>query len=156
MPQMLFWLAATVVFLLIEWPTMGLTTIWFAGGSLVAGLLAVFSCPFSIQFAVFLVVSVALLLFTRPLAIKYLNTNRTRTNVDSLIGKEAVITETISGQGYHQYRGTVQQPSASPGLADTKRDPAVADTRKSVEKDAGDPSCIGCRGRAEPVCVPAA
>lgn len=63
---------------------------------------------------------------------------------------------TVSGQGYHQYRGTVQQPSASPGLADTKRDPAVADTRKSVEKDAGDPSCIGCRGRAEPVCVPAA
>lgn len=51
MPQMLFWLAATVVFLLIEWPTMGLTTIWFAGGSLVAGLLAVFSFPFPIQFA---------------------------------------------------------------------------------------------------------
>ncbi|MFR3808850.1 MAG: NfeD family protein [Lachnospiraceae bacterium] len=96
MPQMLFWLAATVVFLLIEWPTMSLTTIWFAGGSLVAGLLAVLGCPFSIQFAVFLVVSVALLLFTRPLAIKYLNTNRTRTNVDSLIGKEAVITETIN------------------------------------------------------------
>lgn len=45
MPQILFWLAATVIFLLIEWPTMGLTTIWFAGGSLVAGLLAVFSCP---------------------------------------------------------------------------------------------------------------
>ena len=96
MPQMLFWLAATVIFLLIEWTTMGLTTIWFAGGSLVAGLLAVFSCPFPIQFAVFLVVSVALLLFTRPLAIKYLNTNRTRTNVDSLIGKEAVVTETIN------------------------------------------------------------
>ena len=33
MPQILFWLAATVIFLLIEWPTMGLTTIWFAGGS---------------------------------------------------------------------------------------------------------------------------
>ena len=96
MPQMLFWLAATVVFLLIECPTKGLTTIWFAGGSLVAGLLAVFNCPFPIQFAVFLVVSVALLLFTRPLAIKYLNTNRTRTNVDSLIGKDAVITETIN------------------------------------------------------------
>lgn len=96
MPQMLFWLAATVVFLFIEWPTMGLTTIWFAGGSLVAGLLAVFSFPFPIQFAVFLVVSVALLLFTRPLAIKYLNTNRTRTNVDSLIGKEAVVIETIN------------------------------------------------------------
>lgn len=96
MPQMLFWLAATVIFLLIEWTTMGLTTIWFAGGSLVAGLLAVFSCPFPIQFAVFLVISVALLLFTRPLAIKYLNTNRTRTNVDSLIGKEAVVIETIN------------------------------------------------------------
>ena len=47
MSQMLFWLAATVIFLLIEWPTMGLTTIWFAGGSLVAGLLAVLGCPFS-------------------------------------------------------------------------------------------------------------
>lgn len=96
MQQVMFWTIATVIFLMIEWPTLGLTTIWFAGGSIVAGVLAVFSCPFPIQFAVFMVVSVALLLFTRPLAIKYLNTNRTRTNVDSLIGKEAVITETIN------------------------------------------------------------
>ena len=32
----IFWLVALVLFILIEIATMGLTTIWFAGGALVA------------------------------------------------------------------------------------------------------------------------
>ena len=43
----------------------------------------------------FLIVSLILLIFTRPIAMRYLNTNRTRTNAESLIGKEAVVTQTI-------------------------------------------------------------
>ena len=81
----ILWLAAVVVLLVIEIATLGLTTIWFAGGALIAG----------IQFVLFLIVSLILLIFTRPIAMRYLNTNRTRTNAESLIGKEAVVTQTI-------------------------------------------------------------
>ena len=43
-----------------------------------------------------MVVSFILLFLTRPLAIKYINTSTVRTNVDSLIGKEARVTAEIS------------------------------------------------------------
>ena len=85
----ILWLAAVVVLLVIEIATLGLTTIWFAGGALIAGAGRV------VQFVLFLIVSLILLIFTRPIAMRYLNTNRTRTNAESLIGKEAVVTQTI-------------------------------------------------------------
>ena len=37
----ILWLAAVVVLLVIEIATLGLTTIWFAGGALIAGIAAV-------------------------------------------------------------------------------------------------------------------
>ena len=85
----ILWLAAVVVLLVIEIATLGLTTIWFAGIAAVAGAGRV------VQFVLFLIVSLILLIFTRPIAMRYLNTNRTRTNAESLIGKEAVVTQTI-------------------------------------------------------------
>ena len=88
----ILWLAAVVVLLVIEIATLGLTTIWFAGGALIAG---VAGAGRVVQFVLFLIVSLILLIFTRPIAMRYLNTNRTRTNAESLIGKEAVVTQTI-------------------------------------------------------------
>ena len=88
----ILWLAAVVVLLVIEIATLGLTTIWFAGGALIAGIAAVAGAGRVVQFVLFLIVS---LIFTRPIAMRYLNTNRTRTNAESLIGKEAVVTQTI-------------------------------------------------------------
>ena len=91
----ILWLAAVVVLLVIEIATLGLTTIWFAGGALIAGIAAVAGAGSIVQFVIFLIVSLILLIFTRPVAVKYLNVNRTRTNAESLIGKEAVVTQTI-------------------------------------------------------------
>ena len=61
-----YWLIALAVLLVIEIITLGLTTIWFAGGALVAFVLALFNVPLLVQITVFLVVSILLLLFTRP------------------------------------------------------------------------------------------
>ena len=47
------------------------------------------------QVLVFLVASIVLLVFTRPIATKYFNKSRTKTNVDSKIGKQAIVTERI-------------------------------------------------------------
>ena len=92
----IIWLVICVVFLGIEIATLGLTTIWFAGGALLAMLVAAIGLPVYVQIPVFLIVSVVLLLFTRPLAMKYFNKERIRTNAESLVGETAVVTETIN------------------------------------------------------------
>ena len=93
--EALYWLIGVVVLLAIELLTMGLTTIWFAGGALVAFLVTVVGGGRLLQIIVFLVVSFLLLFFTRPLSTKFFNGKREKTNVDSLIGKEAKVTKTI-------------------------------------------------------------
>ena len=92
----IYWLIAFVILVGIEIMTTALTTIWFAGGAVIAFFAAVFGAPVPVQLLVFVVVSFILLFLTRPLAIKYINTSTVRTNVDSLIGKEARVTAEIS------------------------------------------------------------
>lgn len=90
------WLAILVILVVIELFTMGLTTIWFAGGALVAALISIPGTPIVLQILVFLVVSTLLLYFTRPVAVKYFNRDRTRTNVESLIGRQAIVISEIN------------------------------------------------------------
>lgn len=91
----IFWLIAFVVLLIIEIITLGLTTVWFALGAVVAFLAAYVGAPTIVQIIVFLVVSVVLLVVTRPIVMKYFNQKRERTNAESLIGQKAVVLETI-------------------------------------------------------------
>lgn len=90
-----YWLIAFVVLLGIELATMALTTIWFAGGALIAFVLALLGAGVEVQLLVFVIVSFLLLFFTRPLVSRYVNRNTTKTNVESLIGKHARITADV-------------------------------------------------------------
>ena len=91
-----YWLIALIVFLVIEAVTLGLATIWFAGGALVALIAAMCGAGLGIQVASFLVVSLVLLIFTRPFAVRFLSKDTLKTNVDRVIGMEGVVTEEIS------------------------------------------------------------
>lgn len=93
--EMIFWLIVFVVLLVVEIATMGLTTIWFAGGALVSFLAAYMGLGVIGQVILFLVVSILLLVLTRPIAIKFFNQERQKTNADRLIGQKAVVKETI-------------------------------------------------------------
>ena len=95
MEQIMFWLVLLIVFLGIEVATLGLTTIWFAGGALIAILAAVLNAPVIIQIVLFFLVSLLLLFFTRPVAVKYFNKDRIRTNAESLVGRQAIVIEDI-------------------------------------------------------------
>lgn len=98
-----FWLVVLVVLVVIELLTMGLTTVWFAGGALAATFAALFHAPLVLQIILFLIVSALLLFFTRPLAVKYFNKDRVRTNAESLVGRQAiVISEVDNLQGIGQ------------------------------------------------------
>ena len=85
----IFWLGAFGVLLLIEILTLGLTTIWFAVGALAAFLLTLVNAPLALQIIVFVVVSMVMLIFTRPIMTKYLNKKTTKTNAESLVGRRA-------------------------------------------------------------------
>lgn len=89
------WIAALIVLILIELATMGLTTIWFAGGALAAFIASMFGVDIFIQTVFFFAVSIVLLIFTRPFAVKYINSNRAKTNVEGLIGADALVLEEI-------------------------------------------------------------
>lgn len=94
--EMIFWLIVFVVLLIVEIATMGLTTVWFAGGALVAFLAAYIGFGVVVQVLIFLIVSILLLVLTRPLAVKFFNQERQKTNAESLIGQKAVVKEEIN------------------------------------------------------------
>lgn len=90
------WAIVFVVLLLIEMATMGLTSIWFAGGAAAAFIVSLLGAGIGGQIIAFFVVSIVLLIFTRPFAVKYINSNKTKTNVESLIGADALVLEEIN------------------------------------------------------------
>ena len=89
------WLALLIILLIIEIITVGLTSIWAAGGALAALLLNILGVPLAGKIIVFFVVTFVLLYFTRPFAVKYINTQRVKTNYEGIIGKTIRITETV-------------------------------------------------------------
>ena len=96
------WLGVLILMILLELATMGLTTIWFAGGALAAFIAALCGASLLVELGLFLVVSFLLLFAFRPLAMRYVNSRTVKTNVESLAGKTARVTEEINnemGQG---------------------------------------------------------
>lgn len=93
--ELIIWLAIAVVMIIMEIVSLGLTTIWFAGGALIAALVAFLGGKLMLQIMVFSVVSLVLLIFTRPIAQKHLMKNTEKTNVESLIGKIGIVTADI-------------------------------------------------------------
>lgn len=89
---MMLWIIVLVAALVIEAMTMGLTTIWFSGGALAAIIVEMLNGGISLQVVVFLVISLILLFYTRPIAVKHFNKERSKTNLDTVIGKTAVVT----------------------------------------------------------------
>ncbi len=91
-----FWLVVMILFIIFELLTMGLTTIWFAMGSLAALAVAAVGGPIWLQILVCFAVSLLALFCFRNVSKEYFNRNRIKTNADSLIGKKGIVTEDIS------------------------------------------------------------
>lgn len=100
--EALLWLAILIICIIVEIATMGLTCIWFGFGSIVAFIAALLRAPVPVQIVLFFVVSIVSLIFTRPVAKKWLNKGTVKTNYQSVIGKKVRITERVdnlSGTG---------------------------------------------------------
>jgi len=106
--QAFYWLIIFVIALVVEIATMGLTSIWFAGGAIIAWMFAKIGFGTMVQIVVFVIASLLLLVLTRPIAVRFFNVERQKTNAESLIGECAVVIEevdTIKAQGRVEIHG---------------------------------------------------
>jgi membrane protein implicated in regulation of membrane protease activity len=93
----LFWLVLFIVFLLVELVTAGaLVSIWFCVGSLVAMAVAYLGAPFWVQMTLFLLISVGLLLGTKPFLKKHMDSKTITTNADRILTKRGIVEEEIN------------------------------------------------------------
>lgn len=95
MDMWIVWLSLAVIFLIVEGLTVEVVSIWFSGSSLIAMVLDLIGLDLIWQLIAFIVVSVLLIILTRPIITKYLKKNESKTNVDSLIGELAIVTKSI-------------------------------------------------------------
>lgn len=89
------WLIIFSICLIVEILTLGLTTIWACGGSLVSMFIAIFGGSIPLQIIVFLVITTILFFTTRPIARKHLDNHLVKTNVEELIGKHVIVIAAI-------------------------------------------------------------
>ncbi|NLD19755.1 MAG: NfeD family protein [Clostridiales bacterium] len=98
------WLTAAAVLAIIEAFTLGLTTIWFAGGAVGASIASLLGASVIVQVIVFLAISIILIVVTRPIVKKRLNNKTEKTNIDAIIGQEAIVEEDIFPHSNGQVR----------------------------------------------------
>ncbi|HEX3027555.1 MAG TPA: NfeD family protein [Clostridia bacterium] len=92
---LMFWLVAVILLAIIEIATTQLVAIWMAVGGVGALVACSFNASVLTQFLIFIAISAALLLLTRPMVKKFLTVKQVRTNADRLIGGIATVTEEI-------------------------------------------------------------
>lgn len=93
-----FWLVVIIALTILEVATVNLVSVWFIASAVVSLILSFFVDSFVVQFGVFVILGVILLLLTRKHLIHMLNIKRESTNADRVIGKEALVTEDISSK----------------------------------------------------------
>lgn len=90
------WLLIVIVLTIIEASTSGLICIWFVLSGIVTLILSLFISNFFIQFAVFVLLGMLLMILTRKTAKKWLKVEEVKTNLDRIIGTRGIVTEEIT------------------------------------------------------------
>ena len=117
------WLVAIIILGFIEAITEGIVSIWFVISGLLALVVSLFTDVFLIQFAIFVIVGIILMITTRASVSKYLKVNPVRTNLDRVIGMKGIVTEDIKKDKYGEVR------------VDGKRWTAYSKDDKVIKKD---------------------
>ena len=91
-----FWLALMIVFVVVEALTFQLTTVWAALASLAMIFICKTEIAFKWQLLLFLIITIVLIVFTRPFAVKKLKLGKDATNVNSLLGQDVLVTKAVS------------------------------------------------------------
>ena len=129
------WLALMAVFLVAEAVcAIHLVSVWFAAGALVAAVAAMLNASLWLQILLFLAVSCVVLALMWPLVKKLLNPGLKKTNIDSVIGTEGLVTGEINNllaQGQVKLGGMEWTARSATG------EPIPAGTRIRVDRIEG-------------------
>ncbi len=90
-----FWLLVVIVAVVIELASVGLVSIWFAAGAVVAGVSASLGAPVWLQVILFLVVSLGMLVGLKPFVQSYIRPKQVKTNYEDLVGKKVRVLERV-------------------------------------------------------------
>ena len=93
---MFFWIIMIVILTIIEILSINLTTIWFVASALVSLVVSFFTDNFLLQFGIFVILGIILLITTRPLLLKLFKVEKVKTNLDRVIGMEGIVTSEIT------------------------------------------------------------
>ena len=96
MDQWIVWLAIIIILTAIELLSINLTTIWFVASGIVALGISFLTDNYLIQFGVFVLLGVILVITTKPILVKKLKSKKEATNLDRVIGMEGIVTEKIT------------------------------------------------------------
>ena len=132
----ILWLIVVAVMLIVEIFTMGLTTIWFSLGAVVAAIASNMGASMWMQIILFAVVSVVVMLLVRPFAMKVMNKEKAKTNLDEMIGELAVVIETIDNQkeqGLVKFRGVEWMARSTDNSVIEKEQVVVVDSVSGVK-----------------------
>lgn len=98
MSASIVWLIILAVMIIIEIATLGLTTIWFGIGAIGAAVVSGLGYGIWGQLGVFALLSVIAMALCRPFAVRYLNKEKEKTNIDEVVGKTAVVSKLINNE----------------------------------------------------------
>lgn len=90
------WLGIIIGLTLLEISTVNLVTVWFVASAIVSLILSIFIDNFFIQFLVFVILGIILLITTRDYLVKLLGERKEKTNLDRVVGMEGIVTEEIT------------------------------------------------------------
>lgn len=144
------WAVLCVGFLVLEGGTVAMVSLWFAIGAAAALVLSLLGAAFWLQIAAFLLVSGLLLGLLRPMLRKYVKI--TRTNVDSVLGAQGLVTEPIDNVAY---QGQVKLGGMTWTARSTSGAPISAGTQVTVDRVEGvkvfvSPAAVAQAAASEP------
>ena len=104
------WIVIAVVLAGVELLTVQLVSIWFVIGAVAAAIANAFGADTAIQIIIFIVTSILVLIFLRPLLKKKLTVKPEPMNADRVIGMNAIVIDKIDnslGQGQVNVNGQI-------------------------------------------------
>jgi len=130
----ILWFILMIVFIFMEANTVSLASIWFALGALVSMIAAIFGAGFWVELVLFVAVSAVALAALRPVTKKYFNPKITKTNVDSVIGQQGLVTASVDNL---QGSGTVKLGGIEWTARSTEGNPIPEGTLVTVDRIEG-------------------
>lgn len=132
--QSAIWLIVAVVLAVIEASTAQLVCIWFALGAVCAMITAIITENVLIQVLIFIFSTAVFLILTRKIVRRLTDVKASKTNADSLIGKEFIVLEEVDNL---KETGTLKVSGTVWSVRNTEEGVIPSGTKVIIEKIEG-------------------